>query len=353
MQDKISLVMIVRNEESVLGRCLESVKDHVDEIIIVDTGSSDKTVDIAKAFNAKIYFFEWCNDFSAARNFALSKATNKYRLVMDADEYILEWDTTKVNELLKSKQVGVITLIDVFERDGEIKQSKSYLSRLMPENAHYVGAIHEQVVSEHKRVRTPIILGHDGYLHHDKSERNLEILYKLVKANPQDSYTLYQLAHTLFVGNQNEEAYKYYKQYYKISNVDEGYRCGAIVDYLYNLMAIGKIEEGLEIIRSEESRYNDSPDFNFVCGHFYRELVLFDTNKYINYLPYIEKSFLRCLEIGETSKYDSVVGTGSYEAAYNLAAWYEVVGQLGQAKYYYKQAADCGYERAIERLSLL
>ena len=351
MQSGISLVMIVKNEEAVLGRCLESVKDYVDEMIVIDTGSEDKTVEIAESFGAKVDFFEWCNDFSAARNFALSKAHYTYRLIMDADEYVLEWDRAQIKEQLQSKQVGVITLVDVFEKEGELKQSKSYLSRMIPDESYYTGAIHEQVVTKHKRVRMPIIIGHDGYLHTDKSERNLEILYQLVKEQPKDNYMLYQLAHTLFVANKNEEAYTYYHKYYKVSHINEGYRCDAIVDYLYNLMAVARFEEGLSIIKKEEQRYSDSPDFHFVCGHFYRELVLFDINKYINYLPYIEKSFLKCLEIGETNKYNSVVGTGSYEAAYNLAAWYEVAGQMEQAKYYYKQAADCGYERAIDRLS--
>jgi len=353
MKSGISLVMIVKNEEHVLARCLESIKNYVDEMVIVDTGSEDRTVEIAESFGAQTYFFEWCNDFSAARNFALSKANYNMRIVLDADEYVIEWHEKEVKAQLQENQVGVITLIDVFEKEGEIKQSKSYLSRMIPEDGHYSGAIHEQVVSKCKRVRIPIIIGHDGYLHTDKSERNLEILYKLAKAQPKDSYILYQLAHTLFVANKNEEAYNYYKKYYKISKSNEGYRCDAIVDYLYNLMALSRLEEGLAVVKREAQTYNDSPDFNFVCGHFYRELVLFDINKYISYLPYIEKSFLRCLEIGETSKYNSVVGTGSYEAAYNLAAWYEVAGQMEQAKHYYLKAAEWGYERAINRMKQL
>ena len=82
----ISLCMIVKNEEAVLERCLESIKDMVDEIVIVDTGSTDKTKEIAARFTDKIYDFPWCDDFSAARNFAFSKGTGEYLLWMDADE---------------------------------------------------------------------------------------------------------------------------------------------------------------------------------------------------------------------------------------------------------------------------
>lgn len=86
----ISLCMIVKNEEKVLARCLESIKNIVDEIIIVDTGSTDKTKDIAKTYTDKIYDFEWIDDFSAARNFAFSKASCDYIYSADADEYLDE-----------------------------------------------------------------------------------------------------------------------------------------------------------------------------------------------------------------------------------------------------------------------
>ncbi|MDE6896493.1 MAG: glycosyltransferase family 2 protein, partial [Lachnospiraceae bacterium] len=84
----ISLCMIVKNEEAVLGRCLDSVKDAVDEIIIVDTGSSDRTKEIAAEYTDKIYDFEWVNDFSAARNEAFSKAEMDYCMWLDADDIL-------------------------------------------------------------------------------------------------------------------------------------------------------------------------------------------------------------------------------------------------------------------------
>ena len=79
----ISLCMIVRNEEAVLGRCLDSVADLVDEIILVDTGSTDNTKAVAAEYAAKIYDFPWCDDFSAARNYAVSQAVGDYWLWLD------------------------------------------------------------------------------------------------------------------------------------------------------------------------------------------------------------------------------------------------------------------------------
>ena len=82
----ISLCMIIKNEEAVLERCLESIQDVVDEIVIVDTGSTDKTKEIAARYTDRIYDFPWCDDFSAARNFAFSKGMGEYLLWMDADD---------------------------------------------------------------------------------------------------------------------------------------------------------------------------------------------------------------------------------------------------------------------------
>lgn len=95
---EISLCMIVRNEEKSLSRCLASVEGLIDEIIIVDTGSADRTKDIAAAFGAAIYDFTWIDDFSAARNFAFSKATRDYIFWLDADDYLKEEDQVLFKE---------------------------------------------------------------------------------------------------------------------------------------------------------------------------------------------------------------------------------------------------------------
>ena len=88
----ISLCMIVKNEEAVLARCLESVRAGVDEIIIADTGSSDNTKEIAARYTDKIYDFAWIDDFSAARNFSFSKATMEFAMWLDADDVLLPED---------------------------------------------------------------------------------------------------------------------------------------------------------------------------------------------------------------------------------------------------------------------
>ncbi|MEN2453310.1 glycosyltransferase family 2 protein, partial [Bacillus sp. JR_15] len=95
----ISLCMIVKNEEEVLADCLSSVQDIVDEMIIVDTGSTDRTKEIAHSFSAQVLDFEWVQHFAKARNFAFSRATKEYILWLDADDVLLEEDRQKFLQL--------------------------------------------------------------------------------------------------------------------------------------------------------------------------------------------------------------------------------------------------------------
>lgn len=108
----ISLCMIVKNEEAVLARCLDSVADLMDEIIIVDTGSTDRTKEIAAKYTDKIYDFEWISDFSAARNYSFSKATMDYIYVADADEVIDEENRQKFR-LLKEAMLPQIEMVQM------------------------------------------------------------------------------------------------------------------------------------------------------------------------------------------------------------------------------------------------
>lgn len=99
--------MIVKNEERVLARCLNSALRAVDEIITVDTGSTDKTKEIAARYSDKVFDFEWCDDFSAARNFAFSKAERDYILWLDADDVLLPPDLEKLIDLKQSAEKSV------------------------------------------------------------------------------------------------------------------------------------------------------------------------------------------------------------------------------------------------------
>ena len=118
----ISLCMIVRNEEKVLGRCLSCVRGFADEIIIVDTGSTDRTKEIAFSFTDKVYDFKWKDDFAAARNFAFSKGTGDYLFWLDADDVIRQEEWRKLMDLkrrLDDERPDVVMLKYAVGYDGD------------------------------------------------------------------------------------------------------------------------------------------------------------------------------------------------------------------------------------------
>ena len=123
MKNEVSLCMIVKNEEYYLPRCLSSVNNIVDEVIIVDTGSTDKTVEIAKSFGAKVYFFPWNNNFSEARNESLKYASKEWILILDADDELYTEDQKNLIALL-NRQLDENAIYNLVKIQGELLHEK-------------------------------------------------------------------------------------------------------------------------------------------------------------------------------------------------------------------------------------
>lgn len=203
----ISLCMIVRDEEARLGSCLGRVADVVDEIVVVDTGSRDRTVAIARSFGAKVIDVPWEDDFAKARNASLAAATGDWVLVLDADEVVDEKSLSGLRQLAASERAAGFLLHFVNTDAG--KESRGLL---MPrffrrfDELRYIGAIHEQVIESLQLAATARGLGiwpcdlrvvHAGYdqqvvVERGKKERNARIFEKEVAARPDDPYCLYK-----------------------------------------------------------------------------------------------------------------------------------------------------------------
>lgn len=180
----LSLCMIVKNEEKTLERCLSSVKSFVDEVIIIDTGSTDSTKEIAKKFNAKIYDFEWVNDFALARNFSFSKATSDYIMWLDGDDFI-DCENIKIIEELVMRFDTIydyVSGIYILGRNpnGDINYSlrrNRIVKRSM--NFKWIGHVHEYL-----EVYGNGLIGDFG-IEHGKvkcyTNRNLEIFREMEK----------------------------------------------------------------------------------------------------------------------------------------------------------------------------
>lgn len=350
----LSLVMIARDESSTLTRCLDSVASWVDEIILVDTGSVDNTKEIAQTYNAKVFDFKWNQNFAEARNYALKQSTSDWNLVLDADEYISNNCSHMFRQFISQGQaIGRIKRIDKYEDKDGIAYAQCFISRLFPRGLFYEGRIHEQIQSDLPRVKLPVEVQHDGYYKKVKTDRNIPILELEIKDHPNNPYYHYQIAKEYKGINNRELAYRHLTEAYSGITRKEAYAPNVIVNYLYEIIATCRLEEGLSLIEKEHEFLSDYSDFHFASGVFYLDLIMSDPAKYLNLFPFIEKSYLRCIEIGETNRYDSVIGTGSYSALHNLGAFYEVNGDKEKALICYKQASDLNYQPSIARLKAL
>ena len=182
----ISLCMIVKDEEKFLGRCLDSIKDAVDEIVIVDTGSKDATREVAAQYTDKVYDFEWIQDFAAARNFAFSKATMDYQMWLDADDVVEERQLTKILELKNtlSLDVDMVTMkyITAFDKNDKPLFSSTRERLLKRENDFkWQDPVHECIPLQGNIFKSDIYISHrkEG-AKEGQSHRNLNI-YKALE----------------------------------------------------------------------------------------------------------------------------------------------------------------------------
>jgi len=218
----LSLIMIVRNEEKFLEDCLISVKNLVDEIIVIDTGSSDRTVEIAEKYKATIYSFQWINDFAAARNFSLSKATGKWVLYLDADERLDSGSAKEISKIVKTdKKAGYFCTVKSLDSTNNRDNSMRYVRLFRNiEGIGFTGKVHEQISHSLKAkgaelLNSDILINHLGYDVSEeekkkKASRNLDLLNEEYGKN-QTGYLAYQLANSYYIIGDNENSVKFFK----------------------------------------------------------------------------------------------------------------------------------------------
>lgn len=182
---EISVCMIIKNEEDVLARCLNCVKQFADEMIIVDTGSDDQSHKIAETYTDKVFDFVWCDDFSKARNFAFEKATKDFRMWLDADDVILDEDIQKIKDLKQRLTLDVDIVLmkyhTAFDQDGN-PVFTYYRERLINANSHlkWQGVIHEVIPLIGKLQYEDIAITHRKE-HVADPDRNIKIFEGLIQ----------------------------------------------------------------------------------------------------------------------------------------------------------------------------
>lgn len=220
---KVSLTMIVRDEEKNLPCCLESVRGLFDEIVIVDTGSKDRTKEIASKYGACIIDFVWIDDFAAARNASLAAANGDYAFWLDADDVIELTERDKLaklfSQLVPEKNEAYLLRCSVETADNvHIVVDQPRLFPLL-NNIRWENRIHEQIIPSLTKALIPmrwtdIVIRHMGYtdpvVHEQKRQRNLKVLFNALAENPNDPYIYYYLGTHAFEKQNWQESLGYF-----------------------------------------------------------------------------------------------------------------------------------------------
>lgn len=292
MTPLLSLCMIVKNEEKVLRRCLASVQDLVDEMIIVDTGSTDSTKAIAYEFTSNVYDFEWVNDFSAAKNEAIRNAKGKWILVLDADEYVQPEGKEELKRFLSGldpkQPIGfLLPIVNFVGAREDNKTMESYAARLFPNHPdlYYTSPIHEQLTYRHgelKHQRYDFYIFHTGYtdevrLEKDKSKRNLSIFQSLKNKNAKlDAYYDFTLANEYSAIRDNKRALYYYERAYKKAKKDEIWFIHCMSRMINVLFSLDRYKDAYDRIEEAIGRWGRYADFYCFKGFMLEKFGLYE-----------------------------------------------------------------------------
>ncbi|HEX2956814.1 MAG TPA: glycosyltransferase [Chitinispirillaceae bacterium] len=216
----LSICMIVKNEAAILGRCLKSIVAAADEIVVVDTGSTDDTIVIARSFGAKVIEEPWRNDFSFARNISLQYATSSWILWLDADDVVPESSCEKIRVLKSGVPDKVYGFTIRNQRPGNTG-TEFVQARMFPNNPaiRFERKIHEQMMPDALRIglkmqKIDIVIEHHGYAAPEvlklKASRNLQLLLDEYKAHGPDAVTALEIGDSYQLTGLDDEAYRWY-----------------------------------------------------------------------------------------------------------------------------------------------
>lgn len=329
---RISLAMIVRDEARCIERCLESVRDLVDEMVVVDTGSTDDTVALAEAAGATVHHVTWVDDFSAARNVALGHCTGDWILVLDADEWLVAGAETLAS--LRSSEPTFSGAVEIASPTSDDNVTMVRQIRVLPSRARYSGRIHEQpdIIGEERQL--DVRLDHDGYLAEqleNKTGRNRRLLELALAEDPENPFLWFQLARTHDVARSPAAACLGFERAYELSGPTgpgaPPWRHPFVVRFLACLVMTGRTQDAIDFAVPELEYWHGSADFQFMLGHALHQHALAHPELAEQVLPLAEDAWQTCLTLGDSDLPGAVVGHGSFLAARELVGLYESLGR--------------------------
>ncbi len=356
---RISLCMIVRDEAQNLGRCLESVKAVVDEVCVLDTGSTDGTAQLARGLGARVEEFSWCDDFSAARNASLEMARGDWVLVLDADEVLVHAGARAKLESFVAEHATAIGRVQLWNTPGagSARGSTIPISRFFPRDPalSFVGRVHEQLMDDSRdraRLDTGVEVLHHGYAPEQltarrKLDRNRDLLRAALEDTPQDPYPWFQLGLTEFLTERHEAAWCACSRAIELLRGRETpYIAQLFETAAYSLRHLGRSDEALALLSQIAARFSGRSDTRFLLA-----LLAMDTGR----LADAEAGFRACLELegsvpegGESARSSS-----TWAPAFNLGVMNEVLQHTAEAVRWYQRALDYHPGHAASAAALL
>lgn len=341
----VSLCIIAKNEEETIARCIHSAKGAVEEIIVVDTGSTDGTIEAARKAGAQVYSRPWRNDFAWARNESLNLASGDWLLVLDADESLEDGSVDLLRKLIGAQDgtdgyfVQIVNQIGVGNKQvGSSTSSALRLFRNKP-GYRYEGRIHEQIVQPILQANSSAVLqysairlNHGGYLPEvvqkkNKVQRNMELLQRELENSSNESFHRYNLGVEYMRARQYEKAL----EQFRLSRTVTDWRRASfghvvVLREMNCLQALGEWEQAAAFGGEASEALADFPDLFLAMGRIYYRL-----HRWVE----AADAFRQALSIGAAPpKYTSESGAGTYSASFYLGKTYE---QLQD----YEQAAAC------------
>lgn len=351
----ISVCIIGKNEEKNIERCLAPLSKLGLEIVYVDTGSTDRTKELAAKYTDHLYDFEWVSDFSAARNFAISKASHNYVLMIDCDEFLTRIDPQTLAQIMDEhpRGVGMIERIDHYESDSGPNSTPVRVERLFHRRYyHYENPIHEQVCdiktgsTYYERYEIPLTLDHIGYVgnmeeRQKKAERNNALLFREIAKHPDDPYNYFQVAQSYHLIDDYENAYAYYKKAFALHPDTENPWAYVMAGNFINVcVQLGRGDEALSLYLSVYDDYAKSPAFLSSMGSLYLDLEPPQPLKAV-------MEFVKVLQAPVTPEGEDY----SAIALYGMGYANELLGNAPAALNFYEKSAKKGCPLAMRKLS--
>lgn len=346
----ISVCIITKNEAENLEKCLSALRPYPFEIVVVDTGSTDSSKEVAAKYADKVLDFEWCDDFSAARAFSISKASHNMILVVDTDEFVTEIDLEEMYRLIEAnpKSIGLVKRLDYFESAGTRRAQVFWADRLFNRKYyHYSNRIHECLFANenisYQTYEAPITIDHVGYLGtqeelNAKSMRDIKLLLKEAETDSDNPYIYFQIGQSYLMMRDEVNSLHYFKMAMdRNPPIDKEYTRILVKNYGEVLLTADRNEEALGLL-SYYDVYQNNADYLCLIGTIYMQL-----NQPLKALP----EFIKALTAPESDSLDAQNKIPSFY----IGHIYQCFGQTDIARSHFEKCGD--YPPALERLKNL